>query len=269
MNQTKNRKIIREIVENIWKSQEQNIDLSYFCEKFLIEHYSSLSRLRIGEILDDLEPKVKAGIKRKITSCIEKGITPQYQFSEVDSSIYKVRSIQIEVTKTKLRNINWRDFELLCKPYLEINGVEDVEITRKSKEGGIDFFGILPVNPIQGILFKDLKVRLIGQARHSETGRKISEEELQTFSKQLIDFKDGKGRGEKAVPAGFIISNTPVIGIFITNSEYTKGAQNVAKVEGIIIRDGDQIAEDLVLSPKAIKILDGFTKPPIRSRKKE
>lgn len=248
-------KVVREIVKEIWDSHEQVIDLGDQCVRLLRKHLPDISELEICDVLEDIERKVKSHLKREITRSKEKGITPRYEFSEVNEVLFRVRSIRVEEIKSKIKNINWRAFEYLCKHLLEINGIEKVGVTRASKEGGIDFYGLLPIDNTPGILLKGLEIRIIGQARHRSTGRKIGETEIKTLIQQFADFESGKGRGQKAIPDWFRILKTPLVRMIITNSEFTRDANDAAKEEGIIPRDGDQIAEDLIHSPEVDKWL--------------
>lgn len=243
-------KIVREIVNQIWNSQELNIDLEDRCERLLRKHLPNISDLKICDILEGVVRKVKSQLKREITQCKEKRITPRYEFSEVSNVLYRARDVRIDEIKTTIKNIDWRDFEYLCKHLLEINGIE-AEVTGGSKEGGIDFYGLLQMRKFsQGILLSGLEIRIIGQARHHSADEKVGEPEVKLFAKQYSDFKNGRGRGRKAVPDWFKNSKSPIVPMFITNTEFTGDAYKAAEEEGIIPKDGDQISEDLFRSPR-------------------
>jgi hypothetical protein len=185
---------------------------------------------------------------------IDSRITPRYEFSEVSNVLYRARDIRANEIKSAIKNIKWRDFEYLCKHLLEVNGIE-AEVTKGSKEGGIDLYGLLRMNRFtQRVLLKDLEIRVIVQAK-SRSADRIGEPELKLFAKQYHDFKIGRGRGQKAVPEWFNNLKSPTVAVFLTNAECTGDAYNAAKEEGIILRDGDQIVEDLVHSPGIAKWL--------------
>ena len=244
-------KIIREIANQIWNSQELNIDLEDQCERLLRNHLPNISDLEICEVLEDVERKVKSRLKEEISRCREKRITPRYEFSEVGAVLYSARDIRIDEIRSKIKTIDWRNFEHLCKLVLQINGIEEAEVTRGTKEGGIDFYGLLRMHKFtQGILLSGLEIRIIGQARHRSADTKIGDPEVKLFAKQYSDFKSGMGRGQRAVPEWFKRLKSPVVAVFITNTEFTQDAYNAAKEEGIILKDGDQIAEDLFRSPR-------------------
>lgn len=244
-------RIVREIANQIWNSRELIIDLEDQCERLLRKHLPNLSNLEICEVSEDVEHKVKSHLRSKINDCREKGTTPRYEFSEVGDVLYRARDIRVDEIKTTIKNIDWRSFEYLCKHILEINGIEEAEVTRGTKEGGIDFYGLLRMHKFtQGILLSGLEIRIIGQARHRSADSKVGEPEVKLFVKQYSDFKRGRGRGRKAVPDWFKNLKSPITAIFITNTEFTKDAYEAAEEEGVILKDGDQIVEDLFHSPR-------------------
>lgn len=244
-------RIVREIASQIWNSQELNIDLEDQCERLLRKHLPNINDLEICEVSEDVVRKVKSHLRSEINGCRGKGITPRYEFSEVGDVLYRARDIRIDEIRSKIKTIDWRNFEYLCMHLLEINGIEGAGITRKSREGGIDFYGLLRMHKFtERVLLKGLEIRIIGQARHHSTDEKVGEPEVKLFAKQYSDFKIGQGRGQEAVPEWFKNLKSPLTALFITNTEFTKDAYNTAIEEGIIPKDGDQIAEDLFRSPR-------------------
>ena len=243
--------IVREIANQIWNSKESVIELEVQCGRLLRKHLADISDLQVCEFLEDVVRKVKAHLRSVINECREKRTTPRYEFSEVGDILYRARDIRVDEIKSRIKNINWENFENLCKALLEINGIEGAGITRKAKEGGIDFYGLLLMHKFAtGVLLKGLEIRIIGQAKHRSAEGKIGEPEVKLFAKQCSDFERGTGKGQKAVPDWFKKAKSPLSYMLITNSEFTKDAYNAAKAEGIVLRNGDQIAEDLVRSPK-------------------
>lgn len=243
--------IIRIIANQVWESRAPVIDLAECCERLLKEHLPSITDWQICDVLEDVERKVKYQLKKSITQCREKRITPRYEFSEVGDVLYRARDVRIDEIRSKIKTVDWRNFEYLCKHVLQINGIEEADVTRGTKEGGIDFYGLLRMRKFsQGILLSGLEIRIIGQARHHSADTKIGDPEVKLFAKHYGDFKSGRGRGQRAVPEWFKKLKSPIVAIFITNTEFTQDAYNVAREEGIILKDGDQIAEDLFRSPR-------------------
>lgn len=256
-------KVAKQIASEAWNSHKDMIDLEELCEEKLKDSFPGISDLQISEILDDLLSKVKNYINKEISSCENKGTTPPYEFNDYppnmlfshslkhkeDTRLAFLRKHHREIG-TVMKQMNWRNFEYLCKHLLQINGVVKSFVTRGTKEGGIDFYGLLDIDKyLSGILLKDLKVRIIGQAKcHS---KEVGEGWIRKFYTHLEDFLKKEGRGIKNLPKWFIEVKTPVIGIFAATSTFTKGAITYAKKKGILLREGDQITEDLIHSPKA------------------
>ncbi len=244
-------KTIKIIAKEIWESDESTIELEECCERLVKKHLPKLTYWQVCDVLENVQHKVRRQISREITACREKHITPRYEFSEISNVIYRVRDIRIDGIRSKIKAVDWRDFENLCKHLLEVNGIKEAEVTRGTKEGGIDFYGLLRMREYSpGILLSGLEIRITGQAKHHSGDSKVGEPEMNAFIKQFQDFKNGRGKGQKAVPKWFRRLKSPTTGIFITNTEFTQDALNAARDAGIITRDGDQIAEDLVRSPR-------------------
>jgi len=111
-------------------------------------------------------------------------------------------------------------FEEFCSELLERVGVEDVETTRYSKDGGIDGTGRLRINEFvsQPIAFQAKKF--------DGSGRKVSSEEIQRF---------------RGAIGGHIVK-----GIFFTTTTFSEDAKREAKALGkveIELVDLDRILE--------------------------
>ena len=243
--------IIKSIANELWDSNTKNIELEEFCAELIRKHWQKITEWQLLEILESIQHKVKLEVRKKINECREKGVQPRYLFSEVSNTLYRVRDVKADEIQLKIKSIDWNNFEHLCKHILEISGIEEAGVTKSSKEGGIDFYGLLRMRDYsKSILLSGLEIRIVGQAKHHSKDDKVGEEEMNAFIKQFENFRDGKGRGFKAVPAWFRRARSPITAIVITNTEFTEGAQKSARTEGVVIRDGEQIAEDLVRSPR-------------------
>ena len=246
-------KLIKKITDEIWDSGAQTINLRQWCAEELKKQLPHASSLEIYDILDSVVNEVKIQLRKRITASLEKGVTPRYKFS--DAFPYLLRATKdlqyLRMIKSAIRNMSWERFERLCQHLLEINGIEEARVTRGSKEGGIDFYGLLRMDKyLSGVLLKGVEMRIIGQARHCSTRTKVGERELKVFAQECDDFKNDTGRAVQVLPEWFVHSQSPIIAMFITNTDFTKGACDLAERKGIIVRNGDQIAEDLISSPR-------------------
>jgi hypothetical protein len=256
-------KLAKEIAKDAWNSHKDMIDLERVCEEKLKHNFPLISNLQVPEIFEDLLSKVKYYINKEITSYVNKGITPTYEFNDYPPNMLLSHSLKhkedIRLTFLRkhhrelgvaIKQMDWRIFEYLCKHLLQINGVIKSFVTRGTKEGGIDFYGLLDIDKsLSGILLKGLKVRIIGQAKCYS--KEVGESWIRKFYTHYEDFLNTEGRGIKILPKWFIEIKSPVIAIFATTSTFTKGAVGYANKKGIILREGDQIVEDLLHSPKS------------------
>ena len=248
--------IIKSIADELWDSNSRNIELEEFCTESIRKHWQEITEWQLLEILEPVQHKVKVEIKKKISECREKGVKPRYSFSEVSNNLYRVRDVKTDDIRLKIKSIDWNSFEHLCEHILEISGVTATGVTKSSKEGGIDFYGLLRMGDYhQSILLSGLEIRIAGQAKHHSEDEKVGERDMNAFIKQFENFRDRRGRGFTAVPTWFRRSRSPITAIVITNTEFTEGAQIAARNAGVVIRDGEQIAEDLVRSPKVNELL--------------
>lgn len=243
--------ISKSIANELWNSNTKNIELEEFCVELIKKHCQKITEWQLVEILETVQHKVKLEVKKKINECREKGVKSRYLFSEVSNNLYRARDVKTDEVQLKINSIDWNSFEHLCEHILEVSGIKEAGVTRSNKEGGIDFYGLLRMKHFsESILLSSLEIRIVGQAKHHSKDDKVGEQEMNVFIKQFENFRDSKGKGFKAVPAWFRRARSPVTAIFITNTEFTEGARTSARTEGVIIRDGEQIAEDLVGSPR-------------------
>ncbi|MBE9202715.1 restriction endonuclease [Synechocystis salina LEGE 06099] len=127
---------------------------------------------------------------------------------------YREKLLQI------LRNLSPSGFEHLCKQFLREAGFQEVEVTGKTGDGGIDGKGILQINPL-------LSIPVLFQCKRYAGS---------VGAPQIRDFRGAMmGRADK--------------GILITTGSFTKEAEREA------IRDGVSPIE-LVDSNKLIKMFE-------------
>jgi hypothetical protein len=253
---------IKEIAKEIWELNDEIIELESFCETKLRELYPAITDLQVPEVLDEFLPKIKSLIDKRIASSRDRGIPPNYEFdnrlpntlrsySSKCENNYLTRKYRKEI-KAAISSMDWKSFEHFCKHILEINRIISASVTQVVKEGGIDFYGLLDMGEyIPTVLFKNVRLRIIGQAKHHSGDEKVGEGEIRKFKTHYSDFQSGKGRGMEALPEWFTEMRTPVIGMLVTNTDFTGDAEKFAEENGIILRDGDQITEDIIHSPRS------------------
>lgn len=122
-------------------------------------------------------------------------------------------------------------FELICERLLRENGFEEVEVTQKSRDGGIDGYGVLRLSP-----FVSLKVAIQAK-RYKDV---VSRAAVGEFRNALL------GRAEK--------------GVFITTGRFSADAQGEAARDGVVpieLIDGERLvglfeSASLGVKPKQI-----------------
>lgn len=109
-------------------------------------------------------------------------------------------------------------FEKICRRILQESGFEEVEVTRQSRDGGIDGFGTLRIN-------KFVSEKICFQCKRY-TGKSVGPDEIREFQGAML------GRANK--------------GIFITTSWFTTEAKRESKRDGappIELIDGEKLVE--------------------------
>lgn len=134
-----------------------------------------------------------------------------------------------------LRSLPPYGFELLCERLLREHDFEDVTVTQKSRDGGIDGYGVLRLSP-----FVSLKVAFQAKRYRDVVGRAAVGE----FRNALL------GRAEK--------------GVFITTGRFSSDAEAEAARDGVVpieLIDGDRLVDlfeevELGVKPKQIFEID-------------
>ncbi|MBS0226052.1 MAG: restriction endonuclease [Proteobacteria bacterium] len=142
---------------------------------------------------------------------------------------------QEETLLELLRILPSYGFELICERLLREHGFEDVSVTQKSRDGGIDGYGVLRLSP-----FVSVKVAFQAKRYKDVVGRAAVGE----FRNALL------GRAEK--------------GVFITTGRFTTDAEMEASREGVIpieLVDGERLVDlfekaGLGVKPKQIYEID-------------
>jgi len=261
LNSSEKVKVAKIISEEIWNSTQNTIEIDKHCETKLRNTYPNLSELEITDILDEIEKRVISYIKKKIKHCEEQSIAPPYEFDDYppnmllryslkhqeEPQISFLRKHQGEILKA-IKKMPWKGFENLCKHILEINGIIKSFLTPPCQEG-IDFYGLIDMDKyFPGVLLRGCKLRVIGQVKRVSI--KIHQSWIRTFKTYCDDVKNKNGRVLRKFPKWFKEIETPILGIFITTSSFEKGAIRYARKEGITIKTGEQVVEDLIKSPR-------------------
>ena len=138
---------VREINQFVDHLKFINKNRLYISEEFIdwYKNFSNKSEYESVEIFSSNEKRIQKKIQDHINYCESKFIVPEFNYDEFDSdvllnskySVEKKDQIDIEY-KLKWRNkfsellkeIDWREFELLGKLILDENHIENIKITK-------------------------------------------------------------------------------------------------------------------------------------------
>lgn len=251
----------------------------YISEEFIdwYKNFSNKSEYETIEIFSSNEKRIQKKIQDHINYCESKFIVPEFNYDEFDSdvllnskySVEKKDQIDIEY-KLKWRNkfsellkeIDWREFELLGKLILDKNHIENIKITKSQKDQGIDFYGYFELKSKHQLprLYNYFKFRVIGQVKHSEKNKGVDHQKVASFGTEINKLRKAKDNSYfENLDASFINSKWPILGIFITNSYYPIKAVDFANEYGIIYWDGEQISQDLASKKIIDELIDEVT----------
>jgi len=134
-----------------------------------------------------------------LTQAIEETIAP------TDTSLTTSRDYRTELLEI-IRNLPPAGFEKLCQRLLRESGFQQVEVTGKSGDGGIDGRGLLQINPL-------LSMQVVFQSKRYQANTPITVSQIRDLRGAMA------GRTDK--------------GIFITTSTFTADARKEALREGV------------------------------------
>ena len=108
----------------------------------------------------------------------------------------------------------------------------------------MDFFGSF-LFEMEASILRGIRIRFLGQATVSS----VDELDLKVFCREIDDYTQGKGRAVPLVNVPFRESRTPLMGIYMTASSFTRDARAYAATGRCILLDGTTIAEFVSRTP--------------------
>lgn len=190
----------------------------------------------------------------------------RYAFNSVDdgfiqgSSFCEPNDDQATVQAKKLRAntvpiaahfdaLSPTEFEVLCGGVLRLFGVDDPKVSRRSADGGVDFYGqapfakVLAPERLPAGAEKDLRVWIVGQAKHYKSV-KVSTKELRELvgSAELARSKIFAGSTDPLDALTARICD-PIFYMIITSGKFTSDSRELIARSGIIALDQLQLAQ--------------------------
>ena len=254
--------------------------LSEIIEKIITEEYPEENSGEIQEYVATIKTKIKDALNSYLQQCSDRAVTPIFTWSELDPDrligiMHKIakqdnpefyRSMQASIgMRDHLANdLTPREFELLCTQLLQLIGCTNVRTTQYSKDDGIDFLGILPYHKrtvpdmidIRHRILGSSRVLILGQAKRYAIRKKVVANEIREFygaSQVAIRDYEFPGLGDMIKNSHYKVGD-PILFIFATTSDYTRGARDTAKRIGMIILDGEQIVQSLASEMIGMKV---------------
>ena len=256
------------ILKGIEKAEVKKINLTEYIIKYFSER--GYSKLEAFSISVKITNKLKSELKRKIEYCQRNCIIPTFEFDEVNDDIiydYKIggsideKEIKILRYQYELKNainkLTWREFEALGILVLEVNGVNNCNLAPPTNEGGLDAFGILTADNVisNSRIWTDFSAGVILQCKSRPNGI-VSSKDMSEFVIDMNNIKNRKGLAINHLPDYYYDSLMPLTFIVITNGDFQKKAADIANANKIIIWNGDQIVQDLIIHPDFDNWLD-------------
>ena len=156
---------------------------------------------------------------------------------------------------SSLRDITPDQLESLCAKTMALIGSRHAHKTKRTSDGGIDFFSRLSLSGNSGGFFdisdfeSDFKVSIVGQAKAYSSGNSVSTNEIRELvgSFAMFDFAKTTGLDHPSDIRSEHRLCDPAIPVFMTTGDYTRDSVREAEKYGVILKDGSQIATFLCL----------------------
>lgn len=239
----------RRVADHIWQN-DGYISLSRATEIWLTDHGYDLASDAVLEKFDRLVELVSKHIQVRIQDCEIRGVKPKYQFSttsinvvvpRIDTNEYLLRSS----FQSAIGKLSWRAFEHLCVHVMHTTGVSKCEATPATRDQGVDFVGILELKTVMvPSIWHDVQLRVLGQAKHY--GSVVGEESVIQFNANMIAFSRGEGRAFKSAPDWSKNIYIAQVGFIFALSGFSQVAKDYAILHSIMLKDGEQIVQDLL-----------------------
>jgi restriction system protein len=168
-------------------------------EKGINANISDKEALKIFHgVQKQFKSKTSTGIDN-LTQAVEEAIAP------TDTSLTTSRDYRTELLEM-IRSLPPAGFEKLCQRLLRESGFQQVEVTGRSGDGGIDGKGLLQINPL-------LSMQVVFQSKRYQANMAVTVSQIRDLRGAMA------GRTDK--------------GIFITTGTFTADARKEALREGV------------------------------------
>lgn len=147
-----------------------------------------------------------------------------------------------------LNTLTPRQFEFLCRGVLHLLGCASPQVTSRSADQGLDFYGRLSVGDILShaelmtSLHRDLTAWVAGQAKHTPNGRVDTHEVRHMVGSVAMARAGVLARGGETLQGFAPRFVEPVYVAIFTTGTFSRDARGLASRSGVITLDGVQLA---------------------------
>lgn len=188
--------------------------------------FARLSLVKKGQI-DNSVPSIwritdkgraRIGLPPSAGTEIIKKTTEQERVQEKQSQQQASEDIRLQL-KGKLLNLSPQQFEGVVGKLLKALGAEEVNITGRTGDGGIDAEGIMPI----------FNIKVAVQAKRYAPQNSVGIDPVQRL-------------------VGSVVTGGYACGIFITTSSFTHGAKEIAERPGskVVLVDGEKLVDIMI-----------------------
>lgn len=235
---------------------------------------------RFNKLIADEEADRQLGlIRRRLREAIDQwsglGLPAPIGFAENDDIIltwkharytqitgYEPLSLQFVRIYDWLCSLGSRDFLFACATFLRIIGCDPIFVTDGARDQGIDCIGRVSDGPIRSVLFF-VQCKTRQQAAEKVIGKEVI---YQEYGKYATLPKTRKYRDYmEALDLETSRDGAANVYVIVSNGEFAKNSQEVARNLGILLRSARQLAYFFSLSSTVEELKDLHTKITIPS----
>jgi restriction endonuclease len=149
------------------------------------------------------------------------------------------------------------DFEVLSAASMVLSGAQEMKALCTGDEGGIDFYGRLPIRQPSALIPKGLihttllpkELLVLGQAKRYQRNARVGRPDIQQFKGQLQDcmkqYEGNERPPTHRVPESYYKRDEPFLGVFVTTASFAETATTCVEASGIVLIPGVPLSQFL------------------------
>ncbi len=156
-----------------------------------------------------------------------------------------------------LLDLTPNDFEVVSAASMVLSGGQEMKALCTGDEGGIDFYGRLPIRQPsatipQGLIHTTLlpkEVLVLGQAKLYQRQVRVGRPDIQLFKGQVQDCMQQYAGNQRPpshrVPESYYNRDEPCLGVFVTTASFAETATACVEASGIVLIPGVKLSQFL------------------------